>query len=528
MFGTDISFKEQTMKKEKTMKKAFILAIAIAAVMATVLGCKGKKETGAPEGFVRINGGTFTMGSPANEAGRKDDEVQHQVTVSSFYMGKYEVTQKEWTAVMGSNPSSFQGDNLPVEMVSWYDALVFCNTLSISEGLTPAYSINGKTNPNDWGTVPTSRDATWNAVTIVANSNGYRLPTEAQWEYACRAGTTTAYHTGNTISDNTGWYSANSGSKTHEVGKKAANAWNLYDMHGNVFEWCWDWYDSYSSGAQTDPTGASSGDYRVIRGGSWNYSAEDIRSAYRINTDPSSQFSNLGFRLARPSGEVAASGQTANIETVETEQAADSGTETTATATNFTRVIELKSPRMNGPDIVALQKRLLSLGYDSVGEADGYYDPATEGVIKTIQEFSGFEVNGEVNRQLLDYILDNSKETYLKKISTVAKYNINNLILTDKSYDPYAETGGGYPTNDRYYHSSDGDLKIRFYDDGSDGMLGYTIYYLSKDEYIVLVRRLYGDDEVAWRKGSGAWQIENGEMRPKADGFDIESFEVRE
>ena len=236
-------------------------------------------------------------------------------------------------------------------------------------------------------------------------------------------------------------------------------------------------------------------------------------------------------------------GQATATETVETEQAADSGTETTATATNFTRVIELKSPRMNGPDIVALQKRLLSLGYDSVGEADGYYDPATEGVIKTIQEFSGFEVNGKVNRQLLDYILDNSKETYLKKISTVAKYNINNLILTDKSFDPYAETGGGYPTNDRYYHSRDGELKIRFYDDGSDGMLGYTIYYLSKDEYIVLFKRLarridsdgrmveeLTTEEVTWRRGSNAYKIVNGEMRPfVSDGiYDIEFWEVRE
>jgi len=258
--------------------------------------------------MVWIAGGSFTMGSPVSEPNRQNnDETQHSVTLNGFYMGKYEVTQEKYQAVMGSNPSNFSSSpqagetqgKRPVEKVSWYDALVFCNKLSVNEGLSPAYSISGSTDPTVWGTVPTSSNSDWNAVVIVSGSTGYRLPTEAQWEYACRAETTTAFNTGDTISNNTGWYDNNSGSKTHEVGKKPANAWGLYDMHGNVYEWCWDWYNSsyYSS---SNPLGASSGTYRVERGGSWYNSAESLRSAYRLSYNPYFRSDKLGFRLVRP------------------------------------------------------------------------------------------------------------------------------------------------------------------------------------------------------------------------------------
>jgi uncharacterized repeat protein (TIGR02543 family) len=266
-----------------------------------------------PADMVRILAGTFMMGSPATEKDRQGIETQHEVTLTKgFYMGKYEVTQEQYQAVIGSsNPSNFQtaveGETgtpgkLPVEKVSWYDALVFCNKLSMMEGLDPVYSISGKTDPAEWGeTVPTSSDATWNAVVMDKSKNGYRLPTEAEWEYACRAGMTTAYNTGASIDTNTGWYKNNSSDKTHQVGLKLANAWGLHDMHGNVSEWCWDRYNgNHPSGAQTDPTGgASGGSTRVVRDGNWSYVGSHLRSAYRFDYAPSTRVNLNGFRLVR-------------------------------------------------------------------------------------------------------------------------------------------------------------------------------------------------------------------------------------
>jgi formylglycine-generating enzyme required for sulfatase activity len=268
--------------------------------------------------MVRVAGGTFTMGSPADDADRYTDETPHQVTLSAFYIGKYEVTQAQYQAVMGTNPSNFTNpasgetqNRRPVEQVSWYDALVFCNKLSMMEGLTPAYRISGSTDTAAWGTVPASSNATWNAVEVVIGSNGYRLPTEAQWEYAARGGQSAnngykIYSGSNTVGD-VAWTSENNGASgtatygTKQVGTKAANELGLYDMSGNVWEWCWDWWSgTYPTTAQTDPVGASSGSVRVRRGGCYDTTAQVARSAWRSRSDPYYQYRNLGFRLVRP------------------------------------------------------------------------------------------------------------------------------------------------------------------------------------------------------------------------------------
>lgn len=215
--------------------------------------------------MVPIAPGEFTMGS-AN--GDSDEKPQTRVTISRpFFLGATEVTQAQWRTVMGSNPSNFKGDTLPVEQVSWDDAMAFCKKLTERE--------------RSAGRLP----AGWE----------FTLPTEAQWEYACRAGTTGDY-AGNL--DAMAWYAKNSESKTHAVGTKQANAWGLYDMHGNLWEWCADWYASYSGGSMTDPTGAASGSFRVYRGGGWNISAGFCRSAYRRYFSPAYRDDGLGFRPA--------------------------------------------------------------------------------------------------------------------------------------------------------------------------------------------------------------------------------------
>jgi formylglycine-generating enzyme required for sulfatase activity len=259
--------------------------------------------------MAHILDGTFQMGQPGFVA------PVHSVTLTrGFYMGIYPVTQEQYQAVMGANPSAFSADpavgeeqtRRPVENVNWYHAIAFCNRLSILQGLNPVYTITGmnNTDPDAWlySAVPTADNATWDAVTVNWNANGYRLPTEAEWEYACRAVTTTPWYTGDTADaalDAAAWYSVNSNSRTHEVGLKTPNAWGLYDMMGNVFEWCWDWRAAYTADVKTDPRGPASGTFRVVRGGSWIHTTEALRSAYRNDATPSDRINTLGFRVVR-------------------------------------------------------------------------------------------------------------------------------------------------------------------------------------------------------------------------------------
>ncbi len=240
------------------------------------------------EDFVLVKAGSFTMGSPSSEVNRGADETQHRVTLTrDFYMGKYEVTQGVWQEVMGSNPSDTSrgiGSGNPVNKVSWYDAVEFCNKLSLREGFTPAYSGSGDN------------------ILCNFNASGYRLPLEAEWEYAARGGVRAGGYNIYGGSDSIGsvaWSGVNSGRITHPVGQKQANELGLYDMSGNVWEWCWDRYGSYSGNA-TDPGGSASDSLRVLRGGSWSDNRVDYcRSANRASILPGAHYSNNGFRLVR-------------------------------------------------------------------------------------------------------------------------------------------------------------------------------------------------------------------------------------
>ena len=232
--------------------------------------------------MIKVDGGTFTMGATSEMTNPDNDEKPtHQVTLSSYYIGETEVTQALWTAVMGNNPSGFKGDNLPVEKVSWGDCQTFIGKLN---------DLTGKS---------------------------FRLPTEAEWEYAARGGNKSRHtqYSGSIIIDEVAWYWQNSGDKyltgdwvgdnikanncrTHPVKTKKPNELGLYDMSGNVYEWCRDWYGSYDSNAQTNPTGPNSGSYRVFRGGCWYYFERNCRLSYRNTDSPGDRCDYLGFRLA--------------------------------------------------------------------------------------------------------------------------------------------------------------------------------------------------------------------------------------
>jgi formylglycine-generating enzyme required for sulfatase activity len=215
--------------------------------------------------FVYVSGGKFTMGSTGEQGNYfyNDEKPAHQVKLRGFYLCKYEVTQAQWKEVMGYNPSEFKGDSLPVERVNWYDTQRFIKKLNAKTG------------------------------------KKYRLPTEAEWEYAARGSTKSSGYvfSGSNAETDVAWYWHNA-LTTHPVGTKQANELGIYDMSGNVYEWCSDWYDAYSSSSQTDPQGASQGLCRVSRGGSWVSSARYLRVSFRLEFKPDDRRNYIGFRLA--------------------------------------------------------------------------------------------------------------------------------------------------------------------------------------------------------------------------------------
>lgn len=224
--------------------------------------------------MVLVQGGSFQMGSAAED---QIDETPHAVHIDSFYMDKYEVTQEEYERVVGTNPSRWKGEGNPVEQIRWKDAIEYCNARSRLEGLQPAYD-----------------EQTWQCD---FEADGYRLPTEAEWEYAARAGTSTAFSFGGDRSklDRHAWFKANCTRGPHPVGQKEPNPWGLYDMYGNVWEWCHDFYheDYYQQSPDKNPRGPDSGETRVVRGGCWNSKPDMCRSSYRYYEDPA--FTDICF-----------------------------------------------------------------------------------------------------------------------------------------------------------------------------------------------------------------------------------------
>ncbi|HNS96751.1 MAG TPA: formylglycine-generating enzyme family protein [Polyangiaceae bacterium] len=261
-----------------------------------------------PEGYVLVSPAVFIMGSPEQEPGRADTETAHEVTLTrSFVMKKTEVTQGEWQSLMGYQPSYFEGcESCPVENVNWWEALAYCNALSEKEGLAPCYALEGCSEPGP--------DFLCDKVTTTGGGllqcEGYRLPTEAEWEFAARAGTTTPLPQGSIEKDPSscevddvlsdyGWYCGNSSDEPHPVGEKSPNAWNLSDMAGNVMEWVWDCLVPYGPEKVNDPIVNEGSGMRVLRGGSWSQAIGQCRSAARAGLDPAERDGDTGLRPVR-------------------------------------------------------------------------------------------------------------------------------------------------------------------------------------------------------------------------------------
>lgn len=231
--------------------------------------------------MLSVAAGAFTMGTPLTESDRDEDEVEHEVTISALYAAKIEVTQAQYEAIMGENPSSFfTCPTCPVEGVSWFDAVRYANALSTAEGLSTCYVIEGS-------------NVSW---PLGPSCEGYRLPTESEWEYVARAASSEARYG---ELDDIAWYASNSPFSTQPVGQKEPNAWGFFDMLGNVWEWCWDGYDEYPDGPVENPIGADEAIRRVFRGGSWAEDESFLRVGNRNRADPEVSGNRVGFRVVR-------------------------------------------------------------------------------------------------------------------------------------------------------------------------------------------------------------------------------------
>lgn len=273
------------------MKAILLSLLCILVLLGVGCGSNDSTPTSSSITMVDIPGGTFSMGD--NSSWYADVKPAHSVQISAFKMSVTEITQSQWESIMGSNPSVHKGGENPVENITWLQAVEFCNKLSAKDGLSTAYGIEGTT------------------VSFIANANGYRLPTEAEWEYACRAGTTTSHFTGTSETElqKAAWYQANAGNVSHPVGQKIANAFGLKDTHGNVQEWCWDVYrdNYYASSPASNPRGPDPNpnlstpleEFRSVRGGCFFFQALGISSPVRNTMKAGKNNEYIGLRIAR-------------------------------------------------------------------------------------------------------------------------------------------------------------------------------------------------------------------------------------
>lgn len=384
--------------------------------------------------LVLINGGSFTMGSPEGEPERYADEILHNVSVGSFYLSDKELTQKEYRDIMGADPSEQKGDELPVTNITWYDAVSYCNKLSEARGLTPAYTIEGKT-------------VTWNR-----SANGYRLPTEAEWEYAARANTDTPFTFGSYVNDSdancynaygynndaSGSWVNNYLSKTVNVDSYNKNANGLYNVHGNAAEWVWDWYGEYDENNASDPTGAESGNYKVARGGGWNDFPKHIRSAYRNAFPADVPLYSIGMRVARNAD--SSSGIAKSIDNAKPDKEPGKVLIAYFSQTGNTEGLASIIEEMTGADIFRIER---AAPYSATHNSQGLYAEAlVEYREQAVPELKAYPEAAGLNMNDYDTILLGYCNWWASIPAPVRSF-LKHYDLSGKTIIPFCSMGGG-------------------------------------------------------------------------------------